>query len=78
MYTPFLRQVAQYFQGKGDMGNYCFVLPNRRSCTFLERELDLAAEKAYFMPEIITITDLVTRLSGLTAVTPIEAMFKLY
>lgn len=78
MYTPFLRQVAQYFQEKGDIGNYCFVLPNRRSCTFLERELDLAAKNAYFMPDIITITDLVTRLSGLTAVPAVEAVFKLY
>ena len=28
MLTPFLRQVARYFQSKGDFHNYCFVLPN--------------------------------------------------
>ena len=78
MLTPFLRQVARYFQSKGDFHNYCFVLPNHRSCTFLEREFDLASNGVYITPAVTTITDFVTSLSGLAAVPAVEALFKLY
>ncbi len=78
MKTPFLRQVAQYFHRNGINNDYCFVLPNHRSCSFLERELDLASNGPYLMPRVITITDFVTLLAQLEPVPPVEAIFILY
>ena len=78
MHTPFLREVAQYFHSHGNFSNYCFVLPNHRSCTFFERELDLAAENAFIMPHIMTITDFATRVAGLVPVPMVDSLFRLY
>lgn len=78
MLTPFLRQVAQYFQQKGNVHDYCFVFPNHRSSKFFERELELASNGTFLMPQVMTITELVTSLSGLVAVTPVDAIFELY
>ena len=78
MKKPFLRQVAQYFQDRPDLQDYCFVFPNHRSCKFFERELDLAADRVYLMPEVKTITDFVTTLSERVVVRPVEALFLLY
>lgn len=78
MLTPFLRQVAQYFQQKGNVHDYCFVFPNHRSSKFFEHELELASKGTFMMPQIMTITELVTSLSGLVAVTPVDAIFELY
>lgn len=76
--TPFLRQIAQYFHSKGNMQDYCFVMPNHRSCKFLERELDITAPGAYIMPEIMPIDEMVERLSGGIPVNTIDALFILY
>ena len=74
----FLRQIAQYFQAKPDIHNYCFVMPNHRSCKFLERELDLASDGVYLMPEVMTITDFLSSLTDKVPVKPVEALFLLY
>ncbi len=76
--TPFLRQVAQYFQAKPAIHDYCFVMPNHRSCKFLERELDLASHGVYLMPQVTTITDFLASLTGSVPVKPVEALFMLY
>ena len=78
MNSPFLRLVAQHYHNCGNVHDYCFVFPNHRSCKFFERELDITASSTYLMPEVKTITDFVTSLSGLVAVTPIDALFTLY
>ena len=78
MYTPFLRQIAQYFQDKGDVHDYCFVLPNHRSCTFLERELDNTSSGVFLMPEIMTISDFMGQLTRDIVVNPVDALFTLY
>lgn len=76
--TPFLRQVAQYFQAKPAIHDYCFVMPNHRSCKFLERELDLASRGVYLMPQVMPITDFLASLTGNVPVKPVEALFLLY
>ncbi len=78
MNDSFLRLVAQHYHDCGNVHDYCFVFPNHRSCKFFERELDLTSSSPYLMPEVKTITDFVTSLSGLVAVTPIDALFTLY
>ena len=76
--SSFLRQVAQYFQSKSAIHDYCFVMPNHRSCKFLERELDLASDGVYLMPEVITITDFLASLTDRVPVKPVEALFLLH
>lgn len=78
MLTPFLRQVAQYYRQKGNVHDYCFVFPNHRSSKFFERELEMVSNGSFLMPQVMTITELVTSLSGLVAVTPVDAVFELY
>ena len=78
MNSPFLRQVAQYFQAKPAIHDYCFVMPNHRSCKFLERELDMASHGVYLMPKVMTITDFLASLTGSVQVRPVEALFILY
>ncbi len=78
MPTPFLRQIARYFHEKGNIEDYCFVLPNHRSCKFLERELDLTASSVFLMPQLMTISDFVTRLSPVPMVNAIDSLFVLY
>lgn len=78
MSLPFLRQVAQYFQERSGLQDYCFVFPNHRSSKFFERELDLASDKVYLMPEIKTVTDFIASLSNKAVVKPVEALFLLY
>ena len=78
MTTSFLRQVAQYFQDKPAIHDYCFVMPNHRSCKFFERELDLASKGVYLMPEVVTITDFLSSLTDSVPVRPVEALFLLY
>lgn len=74
----FLRQVAQYFQAKPAVHDYCFVMPNHRSCKFLERELDMASHGVYLMPQVMTITDFLASFTGKVPVKPVEALFLLY
>ncbi len=75
---PFLRQVARYFHEKGNIEEYCFVMPNHRSCKFFERELDLTARGVFLMPDLMPISDFVTRLSGDVMVNTIDSLFMLY
>ena len=74
----FLGQVAQYFHAKGNVHDYCFVLPNHRSCKFFERELDLNAQGVYLMPEVMPINEFVGRLSKSVSVNMIDSLFILY
>lgn len=76
--SSFLSQVAQYFQSKPAIHDYCFVMPNHRSCKFLERELDIASGGVYLMPQVMTITDFLASLTGSVPVKPVEALFLLY
>lgn len=78
MYTPFLRQIAKYFQDKGNVQDYCFVLPNHRSCKFFERELDNTSNGVFLMPEIMTISDFIAKLSRGVVVNQVDALFTLY
>lgn len=79
-HTPFLEQVATHYLKKGiDLSNYCFVFPNRRSGQFFKDHFTRATtRKTTMLPEVETITDLVSAITGDIQATPIEAIFILY
>lgn len=56
---PFLRQVAEHYFGIPDLGNTCFVFPNRRSMVFFRKYLgDLVkGGKPMLAPPMFTISD---------------------
>lgn len=77
---PFLYNVAKaYFKEYGNqVSNFTFVFPNRRAGLFFQKYLSQIAKRPIFSPEILTISDLFSRLSGLTVSDRIEQLFILY
>lgn len=78
--TRFLEQIARayYAEAGAELGEYCFVFPNRRSALFFSKYLGQAAGKPVFSPRLLTINDLMTDLSGLRPVDKIGALYTLY
>ena len=80
--VPFLKQVADHFYSRGDIGKMCFVFPNRRSMVFFRKYLADAVKKAGGMPLIVpamfTINDLFFKVSGCRAADRVRLILKLY
>jgi hypothetical protein len=67
MHSGFLTEVARIVlkQAQGnDLSHVCVVLPSRRAGVFLRRQLSAEAGSALWAPAILTIDDLMQRLSG--------------
>ena len=54
------------------------VLPNKRAKVFLTDALKKQIDTPVFLPEIVSIEDLVQKVSGLRLVDPIELIFEFY
>lgn len=80
----FLRLVAAaYVNNEGAaVGEKCFVFPNRRSLIFFQKYLGEEYGKSFgkplFSPQMVTISELFTSISGLRQIDPIEALYILY
>ena len=79
---PFLKQVADHFYSRGDIGKMCFVFPNRRSMVFFRKYLADAVKNAGGMPLVVpdmfTINDLFFKVSGCHAADRVRLLLKLY
>lgn len=62
----FLECVARRYATCGPLDRVCFVFPNRRSGTFFQRWLGLAAGRPVFVPNVLTIDELFARIAGVT------------
>jgi len=60
----FLEAVADRYARRGSLEKLCFVFPNRRSATFFKRYLGMAAGKPVFVPFVLTIDELFSRIAG--------------
>ncbi len=80
MKKEFLRQVAEvYIQKHEDsLRDFIFVFPNRRSSVFFQRYLGLSSTKPIFAPEISTINNLFSSLSGLLLGEQLQILHYLY
>ncbi|SHG55688.1 PD-(D/E)XK nuclease family protein [Flagellimonas flava] len=79
MQGNFLEQVLLDLQAKGkDLQECMFILPSKRSGTFLKKCLAEILGKNVFSPEVLSIEDFVVQLSGLTPVPNIDLLFLLY
>lgn len=84
---PFLKQVADHYYKEGDIHSRCFVFPNRRSMVFFRKYLaeavvDAAKEGTdpapVIVPQMLTINDFFTRLSGYRPADRIRLVLDLY
>ena len=90
MHDEFLRLVARaYVKNEAEIENHgmpfgktLFVFPNRRSMKFFQKYLGEEFGKIYgkplFSPQMLTISELFSEISGLAPVDPIEAKCILY
>lgn len=77
---PFLQNVAKaYYKQYGNkISDYTFVFPNRRAGIFFQKYLAEVAHRPIFSPEILTVTDLFSRLSTTQTADRIDLLFTLY
>ena len=76
---PILQCIAEaYLERYSDISGFYFLFPNKRSGVFFKNHLKALGVPLKKMPQIKTIGDLVTELSGLSEAGQIEAIFTLY
>ena len=79
---PFLKQVAEHYYIKDDIGHRCFVFPNRRSMVFFRKYLVEAVKRNASMPllepQMVTINDLFFKSSGLAQADRVAQLLVLY
>lgn len=79
--TPFLKQVADHYIGKGGISRSCFIFPNRRSQVFFTKYLGEAVKNAgtpIVAPKMLTINDFFFRISGDKPADRVSLLLDLY
>ena len=76
----FLSKVAEvYIQHESkNLVDYCFVFPNKRSGAFFRKYLSEALKRPILLPEIITISDIISEFSVGIEASRYEQLFILY
>ncbi|MEO9894138.1 PD-(D/E)XK nuclease family protein [Aurantibacter sp.] len=75
----FLEEVAEKVCQEYDkLENVIFILPSKRSGTFLRKALAKASKKTLFAPQIVSIENFVENISKLTTATHTQQLFELY
>jgi hypothetical protein len=77
--NPFLKQVADYIytHHRSEISEYCLVFPGRRAGVFFTAYLNELVERPILSPEIITINELISSLTGLQQADPVSLVLKL-
>ena len=77
---PFLKQVADHYYALGDIGERCFVFPNRRSMVFFSKYLCEAVKGnvPVIAPQMLTINDLFYKVAGLQSSDRVRLLMELY
>ncbi len=76
----FLKRVASevYSKFNDDLIDICIVLPNKRASLFLKKYLAEQADKPIFSPDILTIEEFISSLSGYEIIDNMLLQFILY
>ena len=79
---PFLKQVARHYYNGGDIQKRCFIFPNRRSMIFFRKylceEVAASGKDPIVAPQMLSINDFFSRLSGMTTSGRIRLLVELY
>ena len=77
--TPFLKQVADHYYNEGKIEEKCFVFPNRRSMVWFRKHLCSAVKDVPLLaPQMLTINDFFSRVSGVPASARVRLLLELY
>ena len=77
--TPFLKQVADHYYNAGKIEEKCFVFPNRRSMVWFRKHLCSAVKDVPLLaPQMLTINDFFSRVSGVPASDRVRLLLELY
>lgn len=80
--TPFLKQVARHYYNDGDISKRCFIFPNRRSMIFFRKylceEVASAGNAPLAAPQMLSINDFFSRLSGMTTSSRVSLLVEMY
>ncbi len=77
--TPFLKQVADHYYNEGEIEEKCFVFPNRRSMVWFRKHLCSAVKDVPLLaPQMLTINDFFSRVSGVPASDRVRLLLELY
>lgn len=76
---PFLKQVANYLylNHRSEMSEFSLVFPSRRAGLFFTSYLNEMVDSSMLAPEIITINELISSVSGLQQADPVALVLKL-
>jgi CRISPR/Cas system-associated exonuclease Cas4 (RecB family) len=77
--NPFLKQVASYLyqNHRSELSDFCLVFPGRRAGVFFTAYLNEMVESSMLSPEIITINELISSISGLQQADQVALVLKL-
>ncbi len=77
--SPFLKQVANYLyqNHRSELSDFCLVFPGRRAGVFFTAYLNEMVETSMLSPEIITINELISSVSGLQQADQVALVLKL-
>lgn len=79
---PFLKQVAKHYYERGDIQKRCFVFPNHRSMIFFRKylceEVSASGNLPLAAPQMLSISEFFSRLSGMTVSGRIRLLVELY
>ncbi|MDQ3192682.1 MAG: PD-(D/E)XK nuclease family protein [Bacteroidota bacterium] len=77
---PFLAQTAHYlFEKYGEeISDVCIVLPNRRAGLFLKTHLSALHDKPFWAPEIYSVEDFLSEISGIAICDNLTLTFQFY
>lgn len=77
--NPFLKQVAHYIytNHRSEISEYCLVFPGRRAGVFFTAYLNELIDSPMLSPEIITVNELISSLTGLQQADPVSLVLKL-
>lgn len=76
----FLKEVLLEVQNTTDtISDRIFLVPSKRAGLFLKKELlELRKDQTIFVPEILSIEEFITKISGLQQIDNIQALFEFY
>ncbi|TMU55221.1 PD-(D/E)XK nuclease family protein [Flagellimonas algicola] len=79
MQQSFLEYVLHDLQQKGvDITECSYILPSKRSGTFLKKHMAQIIGKSIFSPTVLSIEDFVTQISGLSQASNVDLILELY
>lgn len=77
--TPFLKSIARAYASRyGDLSEFCFIFPNKRSGTFFLKHLKETLNSVSIAPETTTISSFIEDISGRLTDNRIDLLFLLY